>query len=335
MNGIIQTTKYKTVFLFAGAVLLAACMALSVVLGYTNTSWKTVLEAFTHFNGSNEHLIIRNARLPRAVIGAAVGISLALAGVMLQAITRNPIASTDIFGLNAGAGFFIVIAVSFFNISSLQQFTWLAFAGAAVSALAVYILGSAGRSGLTPVKMTLAGAVIAAMFASLTQGMLVANEKALEEVLFWLAGSIQGRKLEWLYPVLPYLLLAWAGSMLMFRQLNIFLLGEDVAKSLGQHTLLFKLLAGVLIVFLAGGSVAVAGPISFVGIVVPHIARYLVGNDHRWVIPYAALLGGILLIAADISARFIIMPEEVPVGVMTALIGTPFFIHIARKGNFK
>lgn len=335
MNGVIQTTRSKLVFLLLAILLLGVCMALSVVLGYTHTSWKTALEAYTHFNGSNEHLIIQNTRVPRAIIGAAVGASLALAGVLLQAITRNPIASTDIFGLNAGAGFFIVIAVTFFQVSSLQQFTWLAFTGAAVSAIAVYFLGSAGRGGLTPVKMTLAGAVMAAMFASLTQGMLVSNEKALEEVLFWLAGSIQGRKLEWLYPVLPYLGIAWIGSMLMYRQLNIFSLGEDVAKSLGQRTLLFKLMAGVLIVFLAGGSVAVAGPISFIGIVIPHFTRYLVGNDHRWIIPYSAFLGGILLILADICARYIVMPEEVPVGVMTALIGTPFFIHIARKGTFK
>ncbi|KSU84759.1 iron ABC transporter permease [Fictibacillus enclensis] len=335
MNGVIQSSKAKIAILALAVLLLAVCMALSVVFGYTDTSWKTAVAAFTDFNGSNQHLIIRNARLPRALIGAAVGISLALAGVLLQAVTRNPIASTDIFGLNAGAGFFIVMAVSFFQISSLQQFTWIAFLGATVSALAVYILGSAGRSGLTPIKMTLAGAVIAAMFASLTQGMLVANQKALEEVLFWLAGSIQGRKLEFLYPVLPYLLIAWIGSLLMFRQLNTFLLGEDVAKSLGQRTLLFKVLAGVLIVLLAGGSVAVAGPISFIGIVVPHFARYLVGNDHRWVIPFSAVFGGILLITADIGARYIVLPEEVPVGVMTALIGTPFFIHIARKGSFK
>ncbi|MDM5198513.1 iron ABC transporter permease [Fictibacillus enclensis] len=335
MNGVIQSSKAKIAILALAVLLLAVCMALSVVFGYTDTSWKTAVAALTDFNGSNQHLIIRNARLPRALIGAAVGISLALAGVLLQAVTRNPIASTDIFGLNAGAGFFIVMAVSFFQISSLQQFTWIAFLGATVSALAVYILGSAGRSGLTPIKMTLAGAVIAAMFASLTQGMLVANQKALEEVLFWLAGSIQGRKLEFLYPVLPYLLIAWIGSLLMFRQLNTFLLGEDVAKSLGQRTLLFKVLAGVLIVLLAGGSVAVAGPISFIGIVVPHFARYLVGNDHRWVIPFSAVFGGILLITADIGARYIVLPEEVPVGVMTALIGTPFFIHIARKGSFK
>ncbi|WHY74082.1 FecCD family ABC transporter permease [Fictibacillus enclensis] len=335
MNGVIQSSKAKIAILALAVLLLAVCMALSVVFGYTDTSWKTAVAAFTDFNGSNQHLIIRNARLPRALIGAAVGISLALAGVLLQAVTRNPIASTDIFGLNAGAGFFIVMAVSFFQISSLQQFTWIAFLGASVSALAVYILGSAGRSGLTPIKMTLAGAVIAAMFASLTQGMLVANQKALEEVLFWLAGSIQGRKLEFLYPVLPYLLIAWIGSLLMFRQLNTFLLGEDVAKSLGQRTLLFKVLAGVLIVLLAGGSVAVAGPISFIGIVVPHFARYLVGNDHRWVIPFSAVFGGILLITADIGARYIVLPEEVPVGVMTALIGTPFFIHISRKGSFK
>jgi len=181
-------------------------------------------------------------------------------------------------------------------------------------------------------KFTLAGAAIWALFSSFTQGVLVLNEKALDEVLFWLAGSIAGRRIEYLYSVLPYLIVAWVGSFLIARHINLLAMGDDVAKGLGQRTGIIKLLTGIIIILLAGSSVAVAGPVGFIGIVVPHIARFFVGIDHRWLIPYCALIGGILLNLADISARYVIMPQEVPVGVMTAMIGTPFFIYIARKG---
>jgi iron complex transport system permease protein len=335
MNGILYGNKRKATGLAIGVIIALIIMALSVVLGYTNTSFKQAIEAYTAFNGSNEHLIIQLSRVPRSLVGMAVGISLGIAGVLMQALTRNPIASPDIFGVNAGAGFFIVFGVTFLGVSSIQQFMWIGFLGAAVAAGMAYALGSAGKGGLTPVKLTLAGAVMAALFASLTQGMLVTNEKALDEVLFWLAGSVEGRKLSMLTAVMPALLVAWVISILLSRQLNAFALGEDVAVSLGQKTAIFKLAAALMVIMLAGGSVALAGPISFIGIVVPHFARYLVGNDHRWIIPYSAMIGGIMLVLADIGARYIIMPEEAPVGVLTALIGTPFFIYIVRKGIFQ
>jgi iron complex transport system permease protein len=335
MNGILHGNKIRTAALIIGVFIAFIVMLLSVVLGYTDTSLSMAIEAYTAFNGSNEHLIIQLSRVPRALVGMAVGISLGIAGVLMQALTRNPIASPDIFGVNAGAGFFIVFGVTFLGITSIQQFMWIGFLGAAVASGLAYALGSAGRGGLTPVKLTLAGAVMAALFASLTQGMLVTNEKALDEVLFWLAGSVEGRKLSMLAAVMPALLIAWVVSMLLSRQLNAFALGEDVAVSLGQKTVIFKFAAALMVVLLAGGSVAIAGPISFIGIVVPHFARYLVGSDHRWIVPFSALTGGIMLVLADIGARYIIMPEEAPVGVVTALLGTPFFIYIVRKGIFQ
>jgi iron complex transport system permease protein len=335
MNGILQDNKIRTAVLIIGIFIAFIVMVLSVVLGYTDTSLSMAIEAYTAFNGSNEHLIIKLSRVPRALVGMAVGISLGIAGVLMQALTRNPIASPDIFGVNAGAGFFIVFGVTFLGITSIQQFMWIGFLGAAVASGLAYALGSAGRGGLTPVKLTLAGAVMAALFASLTQGMLVTNEKALDEVLFWLAGSVEGRKLSMLAAVMPALLIAWIVSILLSRQLNAFALGEDVAVSLGQKTVIFKFAAALMVVLLAGGSVAIAGPISFIGIVVPHFARYLVGSDHRWIVPFSALTGGIMLVLADIGARYIIMPEEAPVGVVTALLGTPFFIYIVRKGIFQ
>jgi iron complex transport system permease protein len=250
----------------------------------------------------------------------------------MQALTKNPLASPGVFGINAGAGFFVVIAVSMFGVSSLQAFTWISFLGAAAAAFTVYFAGSFGREGLTPMKLTLAGAAMAALFSSLTQGFLVSNEAALDQVLFWLAGSVQGRKLELLYSVLPYIGIAFVICVFLASKINLLMMGEDVAKGLGQKTGTVKIMTAAVIILLAGGAVAIAGPVGFVGIVIPHIARFFVGNDHRWILPYCAVLGGVLLVTADIGARFVAMPEEVPVGVMTALVGTPFFIYIARRG---
>ncbi|MDF0728074.1 iron ABC transporter permease [Cytobacillus sp. S13-E01] len=332
---ILSTTRSRFIGLITGIIVLIISMSLSIVYGYTNTTWSMALDAFTKFDGSNEHIIIQSVRLPRALIAAAVGASLAIAGALMQALTKNPLASPGIFGVNAGASFFIVIAVSLFSINSLQAFTWIAFLGATVAAFTVYFIGSLGQEGLTPMKLTLAGAAMAAMFSSFTQGFLVIDEMALDQVLFWLAGSVAGRNLELLWGVMPYLMTAWVLSLLIANKINVLTMGEDVAKGLGQRTGTVKLLAAVVIILLAGGSVAVAGPIGFIGIVVPHLARSLVGLDHRWIIPYCAILGGVLLILADIAARYVVMPEEVPVGVMTAIIGTPFFIYIARRGFHK
>jgi iron complex transport system permease protein len=329
---LLKNTSQRFIGLIFIVLLFLYLVGASIVYGYTDTSWKMALEAFQHNNGSNEHIVIETVRLPRALIAAAVGSSLAIAGALMQTLTKNPLASPSVFGINAGAGFAVVVAVSLFQISHLQAFAWIAFLGAAVAAISVYFIGSLGREGLTPMKLTLAGAAIAAMFASFTQGFLVINEVALEQVLYWLAGSIQGRKLEVLISVIPYLLIGWLGALFLASKLNVLSMGEDVAKALGIRTGLLKMGIGVIVILLAGGAVAVAGPVGFIGIVIPHITRSIVGIDHKWVIPYSAFLGGILLLFADILARYVIMPEEVPVGVMTAIIGTPFFIYIARKG---
>ncbi|MBU8770985.1 FecCD family ABC transporter permease [Cytobacillus oceanisediminis] len=329
---LLKTNSLRWAGLFAAMLILLVLMSFSIVYGYTDTTWKMALEAFTQFDGTNEHIIIQSVRLPRALIAAAVGASLAIAGVLLQTLTKNPLAAPEIFGINAGAGFAVVITVTLFSISNLQVFTWVSFLGAAVSFIFVYIIGSIGREGLTPMKLTLAGAAMSAMFASMTQGFLVINETALEQVLFWLAGSVSGRKLDTLAAVFPYLLAGWIFSLIIAGKLNVLSMGEDVAKGLGLKTGLLKLGAGIVIVLLSGGAVAVAGPIGFLGIVIPHLTRAVVGIDHRWVIPYAGLFGGMLLLVADIASRYIIMPQEVPVGVMTAVIGTPFFVYIARRG---
>jgi len=329
---LLKSTPLKWLGLITAILLMLLLMCASVIYGYTDTSWRTAIESYTNYNGSNEHIIIQTVRFPRALIASAVGASLAIAGVLMQTLTKNPLASPGIFGINAGAGFAVVVAITLFSVTDLQAFNGLAFLGAAVAAVSVYAIGSFGREGLTPMKLTLAGAAMSAMFSSFTQGLLVVDEAALEQVLFWLAGSVQGRKLETLFSVLPYIGIGWVGAVLISGKMNILSMGEDVAKGLGLNTGLVKLAIGVIVILLAGGSVAVAGPIGFVGIVVPHITRSIIGIDHRWVIPLSGILGAILLLAADIAARYVLMPSEVPVGVMTAVIGTPFFIFIARRG---
>ncbi|WP_433938614.1 FecCD family ABC transporter permease [Paenibacillus lautus] len=312
---------------------LAAAVMGSIAFGVTNIPLHQVWESFTHFSGSNEHLIILTARLPRALIAVAVGACLAVAGALMQVITRNPIASPSTLGVNSGAAFFIILASGWLGIGGLQSLTWVALIGAAVSGGIVFFLGSIGRDGMTPVKITLAGASMAAFFHSLTQGLMLSDGKMFDQVLVWLVGSVAGRDLNQLTAVWPYMAVGMLAALLLGRHLNALSMGDDIAQSLGQKTALIKLLAAAAVILLAGGSVAAAGPIAFVGIIIPHIVRYLIGNDYRWILPYSAVFGALLLVTADLGSRYIAMPKEVPVGVMTAIIGVPFFVYIARKGR--
>lgn len=329
---VLKNNWQRLIVIVLAVIILLLLIGMSIVFGYTGISLKTAIQAFTDFNGTNKHVIITTVRLPRALIAAAVGACLAMAGVVMQTLTKNPLAAPEILGLNAGAGFAVVLAFSLFHISGLQAFAWISFAGAAIAQVGVYLIGSVGREGLTPMKLTLAGAAISALFASFTQGLLSINDAALEQVLFWLAGSVSGRKLEILQSVLPYMIAGWIVAFMFASKMNVLSMGEDVAKGLGLKTGLVKIVSGLIVIFLAGSAVAVAGPIGFIGIVIPHIARKVIGIDHRWLLPFSGILGGVLLVAADIAARYVIMPQEVPVGVMTAIIGVPFFIYIARRG---
>lgn len=333
MTGLLRTTATRITGVIVAIALVLLALYASVVFGVINTGWRTAVDAFMHFNGSNEHIVIKDVRIPRAFIAAAVGASLGIAGALLQALTRNPLADTGLMGLNAGAGLAIVVAVTFMSVGSLSQFAWVAFIGAAFSGAIVFALGSAGREGLSPMRVTLAGAAVTALASSMTHAFLVINQKTMDEVLFWLAGSVAGRKLSILTDLLPYMVVAWIAAFVLAGPINTLLLGEDVAKGLGQRTVLVKAMTGLVIVLLAGASVAVAGPIGFVGLVVPHLARSLIGQDVRWVVLYSGLLGAILLLTADIGARYVAMPKEIPIGVMTAIIGTPFFVYVARKGG--
>lgn len=315
--------------LFGGSLLLLGCLLISVLLGAAEIAPSTVWQSIFQFDGSTEHLIIRTVRLPRAILAIVVGAALAVAGAITQGLTRNPLAAPDILGINVGAALAMVLAV--FLRGSGDSAVGFAFGGAAIAAVTVYWLGSLGRSGLTPLKLVIAGAALSYLLGSLTTGILILSQRTLDEIRFWLAGSLAGQDLTSLLPILPYVAAGLLASLTLGRQLTLMSLGDDVAQGLGLQTAWVKVAAAVVVVLLAGSAVALAGPIGFVGLVVPHVVRFGVGVDYRWILPYAMLAGGILLSVADMAARLVIRPQELPVGIMTALVGAPFFIYLARS----
>lgn len=319
-------------FILAG-VLVAVCFA-SLVVGTSTEGvrWSDAWGALFDYDGSrNEHVIVRDMRLPRTLLGIAVGLALGLAGGLMQAITRNPLAEPGILGVNAGAAFAIVTAVYVFGTVTPLGYVWFAFAGATLAVGVVYLLGSLGGPRTTPVTLALAGVVVSMLLDSWITLILVFNQRTLDEVRFWLAGSIAVRGLEELTWIAPLFLLALAGALLIAPQLNALSLGDDVARGLGANVVRIRIISAVFVVLLAGSAVAAAGPIAFVGLAVPHIARALVGADYRWIQGYAVLLGPILLLGADVLGRAVADAREIQVGIVTAIFGAPLLIALVRR----
>lgn len=310
--------------------MLAAAFA-SLAVGTGEVALDDVFGALVAFDGSPAQVVVRTSRLPRTLAGMSVGGALAVAGAVMQALTRNPLAAPGILGVNHGAALAAVAGLALLGGGSFGGSALIPLVGAATAATVVYVLGSLGRGGLTPLKLTVAGAALAALLAAVIQGLLVVSEQSLDQSRRWLAGSLSDLQVEVLVEMGPELLIGVLLALGLARALTTFSLGEHVARSLGQRTGWVKLSAGLAVVLLAGAAVAVAGPISFLGLAVPHISRGLVGRDYRRLVPHTALHGAILLLLADVAARLVIPPRELPVGVMTALVGVPFFIHLARR----
>jgi iron complex transport system permease protein len=265
------------------------------------------------------------------VLTLLVGAALGLAGALMQGVTRNPLADPGLLGVNAGASLAVVVGIYFFDLSSLLGYVWFAFAGAAVAGLVVYVLGSLGRGGATPVKLAIAGAALAALLGSFTAAILLLDAATLDQFRFWAVGSTAGRDMEVVRQVLPFL---GAGALIGLatgRSLNGLALGEDVARSLGQRVGWVRLASAASVVLLTGAAVAAAGPIGFVGLTVPHVARAVTGPDHRWLLPYSMFMGAILLVCADVIGRVIARPGEIEVGIVTAFLGAPVFIAFVRR----
>lgn len=310
---------------------LAGLWAMTVGSSYIAPA--TLVAALTQPDGSWAHIVVADVRLPRVMAGLLVGAQLAVAGAIMQAVTANPLASPGLLGINAGAAFAVVLALAFAGIDASGTLIWFAFMGAAVTALCVYMLGSFGRGGPTPLKLALAGAVVSAFLASLTASLLLLDQGTLDSVRLWSVGSLNGRPLAAVVAVAPYGLAGLVAALLLSRPIMTLSLGSDLAGSVGQNLVLWRLVAGGLVVLMAGAAVALAGPVGFVGLVVPHAARLLAGPDCRWIMAYSAPMGAVLVVVADAGLRQV-AGIDLPVGITMALIGAPVFILLARRQSW-
>ncbi|MFD8573591.1 FecCD family ABC transporter permease [Streptomyces sp. NPDC057694] len=317
--------------LVAAVVALALAVLLSLAVGARAIAPSAVFDALLHGGHSNAAEVVRGLRVPRTVVGVMVGAALALAGTVLQGITRNPIADPGILGISQGASVGVVLAIAYLGIHTLTGYVWFAFAGAGIAAVAVYAIAASGRGGATPVKLALGGAAINALLVSVTTAVLTTKASALDEFRFWQVGSLSGRDSHLIGQIWPFLLVGVVLVLSVARGLDALALGEDVAKGLGQRVATVRIVGGLGATVLTGVGVAAAGPIAFIGLAVPHIARAVVGSDHRWLLPMAALIGPVMLLVSDTVGRIVFPPSEVPAGVMTALLGVPFLVTLVRR----
>ena len=322
---------WRAALLFALLAVLVTVLLASVAYGSKQIPLGVVLDGLFDFDAANpDHLIVRSLRAPRTIVGGLVGAALGLAGALMQGITRNPLADPGILGVNAGAALFVVVGIHVFGVASLSGYVWFAFAGATLTSVAVYLLGSLGREGATPVKLALAGAAITAMLASVTSAILLLDLSTLDQFRFWVVGSLSNRTGEVATQVAPFIGTGVVAALCAGPMLNAMALGDDVARSLGQRVVLARASVGLVIVLLVGGATAAAGPIAFVGLAVPHVARAITGPNYRWVLPYSAVLAPLLLLGADIVGRIVDRPAEVQVGIVTAVLGAPLFVALIR-----
>ncbi|WP_199565569.1 FecCD family ABC transporter permease [Spongiactinospora rosea] len=316
--------------LVAAGLLVAAAVA-SLAIGSKAIPPGDVLRLLLHPDGTDAAFVVHDMRVPRTLLGIGVGAALALAGALMQALTRNPLADPGILGVEAGAVIAIAVAVGPFGLHHLPGFIWFSFAGSAAAATVVYLIGSAGRGGVTPVRLALAGMAVSAALASSTQALVLLDPAAFERFRHWGTGALSGHDLSVAVQVAPFMAVGTALALSLGRPLNLLALGDDAGRALGARPGRTRLLGAVAVTLLCGAATAAAGPIGFVGLVVAHAARLLVGPDNRWSLLYAALLGPVLVLISDITGRLVLWPAELEAGVVTALIGMPVFIALARK----
>lgn len=321
----------KISILVGGMAALLLGLAVSVSVGAADIRLSTVWEALLHFNPElTQHQIIRELRLPRALAGALVGIGFAVSGAMMQGMTRNPLADPGLLGVNAGAGIVLALCFTFFPHLPFHELVLFSFVGAAIGAGMVYGIGAIAKGGLTPVRLALAGAAVNALLVALSEGITIYFQIA-QDLAFWHAGGVSGAKWLQIKILWPWIAAGVMGALLLSRSITVLSLGEEVAAGLGQRTGLVKLAGTLLTLIMAGASVSAVGSVGFIGLVIPHVARALVGVDYRWIIPCSAVFGGLLMVLADIGARMVHPPFETPIGALIALIGVPFFLYLARK----
>ncbi|KOG32740.1 FecCD family ABC transporter permease [Streptomyces resistomycificus] len=315
----------------AALLTVAAIGMLSLAVGTRAVPLSAVFDALLHGGGSPDALVVRSLRLPRTEVGLTAGAALGVAGAALQAVTRNPLADPGILGLSQGAAAGVVLAIGFGLANGFGGYVWYAFAGAVVAACLVYAVAARGRGGASPVKLALAGTALSAMTAGATTVVLTSSSATLDQFRFWQVGALSGRDADTVVRMLPFLV---AGAVLVLacaRGLDALALGDETARALGHRVRLVRGAAALGATLLTAAAVAAAGPIAFVGLAVPHLARRLVSGGHRAVLPLSALLGAALLVGADVAGRVVRAPAEVPAGVMTALVGVPVLVVLVRR----
>ncbi|WP_234274611.1 FecCD family ABC transporter permease [Billgrantia zhangzhouensis] len=310
--------------------LLVVAVGLSMTFGARDVGWPEVVAAlYGQVDTIGEAAVA--SRLPRTFLAILAGAALGLSGGVMQGLTRNPLADPGLLGVNAGAALAVVIGLAWFGIEDATLYIWTSILGAGLTAVVVYAIASLGRGGATPLRLALAGAVTTAALSSLTTAVVLPRGDIAGLVQSWMVGGVGGATRDQIVPVLPFLLMGLVVALLSARKLNLLALGDDTATGLGEKVALARAMAAVAAVLLCGATTAVCGPIGFVGLVVPHACRLLAGSDYRWLLPFSALGGAVLLTFADVFGRLVARPAELDVGIVTAFIGAPVFIWIVRR----
>lgn len=310
---------------------LVAAALISLLVGNYTIGVGDALTALSRPAETDVDRIVQHVRVPRTVAGLLAGAALGVAGVVMQGITRNPLAGPGILGINSGAALAVVIAMTVLGVTTAGGYVWFAFAGAAIAAVFVYSLGSLGLGGATPVKLALAGAAFTALVSAVTTAITLLDATTLNDFRFWVVGSLTRADTAALTAVVPFIAAGAVAAFATCRTLNVVALGEDMARSLGTTLWSARLLAAVAVVLLAGAATAIAGPIGFIGLVVPHIARLITGPDYRWIMAWTVVLAPTLLLLADVLGRILVSPQTLQVGIITGLAGAPFFLYLVRN----
>jgi iron complex transport system permease protein len=325
------TQRNRVIGLLVAVALLALTCVISLAIGTQNVSLSTVWHAVTDYHDIGDQWIVHDLRIPRTALALLVGLALGLSGTLIQAVGRNPLADSEILGINSGAALFVVSAIALLGMTGIWTYIWFAFAGALFSMLLVYLVGMTGRATVTPVRVLLAGVAIAAVLDGIGYAVRLRNPQAFNNMRFWDAGALDGRPLEVAAAIGPFIAVGAVLCVVVGRSLNVAALGDDLAKSMGGNLARTQILSLIAVTLLAGAATAGAGPIGFVGLMVPHAVRRFTGPDWRWILAYATIVAPALLLAADVVGRVVIRPAELPAGIVTAFLGAPVLIWLIRK----
>ena len=328
--------KKKFVFSIILCLALLSIMAIfSISLGAKSIAFTKVIDVLLGNDPDSLEAVIILQRIPRTVFGILAGGALGISGALMQSITRNPIADPSILGVNTGASLFVVAGIAFFNITVAYQYIWLAIIGAGVTAVFVYSVASMGKDGATPLKLALSGSAVSIVLGSLVSTIMLPNNRVMEAFRFWQVGSIGSATWENIMLISPFLIVGFIISMFISGYLNNLALGDEAATSLGTNVVMTRTIGALSSVLLCGATTALAGPIGFVGLIIPHIIRLIFGSEMSKMLPLSFLGSAILMLISDIIGRIISLPGETEVGIVTAVLGAPVFILAIRKGRVK